>query len=218
MLKILLIRHSMTEGNLKKRYIGTTDEPLCEEGVRLVRQVFYPEVEAVFVSPLRRCVQTAGIIYPKHRLHIVDELAECDFGEFENKNYQELSGNARYQEWVDSGGTLPFPGGESREEFRWRCLSGFQRVVYNCMHQKISSAALIVHGGTIMNIMETYACPRRSFYEWQAKNGCGYAVELDTDLWKKNREELRLISRIPGALQDGREGHASDGFFRGQRL
>ena len=28
--------------------------------------------------------------YPGKRLNIIDELAECDFGEFENKNYQEL--------------------------------------------------------------------------------------------------------------------------------
>ncbi|HIX60061.1 MAG TPA: histidine phosphatase family protein [Candidatus Blautia gallistercoris] len=205
MLRMLLIRHSMTAGNLKKRYIGTTDEPLCPEGVELIRQVFYPQVEAVFVSPMRRCVETAGIIYPNRRLHIIDELAECDFGEFENKNYQELSGNANYQKWVDSGGQLPFPGGESREGFRWRCLNGFQKVVHNCMHHNITSAALVVHGGTIMNIMETYARPERSFYQWQVKNGCGYAVELDTELWKKNREELRVISRIPGALIERRE-------------
>ena len=92
MLRMLLIRHSMTAGNLKKRYIGTTDEPLCPEGVELIRQVFYPQVEAVFVSPMRRCVETAGIIYPNRRLHIIDELAECDFGELRIKiirNYPE---------------------------------------------------------------------------------------------------------------------------------
>ena len=27
-MKIILIRHGMTEGNLKRRYIGTTDEDL----------------------------------------------------------------------------------------------------------------------------------------------------------------------------------------------
>lgn len=200
MLRLLLIRHSMTEGNKKKRYIGTTDEPLCQEGIDLVTGIFYPEVEAVFVSPMRRCVETAGILYPKHRVHIIDELAECDFGEFENKNYLELSDNPHYQEWVDSGGTLPFPGGESREEFRWRSLHGFQKVVYNCMHHQVISAAVVVHGGTIMNIMETFARPERSFYQWQVKNGCGFAVEIDTEQWKKNREELRLIGKIPRGL------------------
>ena len=37
MLKILLIRHSMTAGNKLGRYIGArTDEPLCEEGIHLL--------------------------------------------------------------------------------------------------------------------------------------------------------------------------------------
>ena len=36
---IFLIRHSITEGNLQKRYIGMTDEPLCEEGILLLKQI-----------------------------------------------------------------------------------------------------------------------------------------------------------------------------------
>ena len=32
MKKILLIRHGKTQGNLERRYIGRTDEPLCEAG------------------------------------------------------------------------------------------------------------------------------------------------------------------------------------------
>ena len=31
-MKIYLIRHGETKGNLKKKYIGRTDEKLCREG------------------------------------------------------------------------------------------------------------------------------------------------------------------------------------------
>ena len=31
-MKIYLIRHGETKGNLKKKYIGRTDEKLCSEG------------------------------------------------------------------------------------------------------------------------------------------------------------------------------------------
>ena len=55
--------------------------------------------------------ETARILFPDHSLHTVEELAECDFGDFENKNYQELAGNPDYQEWIESGGMLPFPNG-----------------------------------------------------------------------------------------------------------
>ena len=57
----------------------------------------YPGPEAIYVSPLKRCVQTAAILFPEEPVHIIEELSECDFGEFENKNYKELDGNANYQ-------------------------------------------------------------------------------------------------------------------------
>ena len=65
MVKILLIRHSMTAGNKLGRYIGArTDEPLCEEGIRLLENFSYPPVQRVFVSPMRRCRETAEILFP----------------------------------------------------------------------------------------------------------------------------------------------------------
>ena len=116
-MKVVLIRHSKTAGNLMGRYIGTTDEPLCEEGIRLLENRSYPAAELVYVSPMKRCRETAALIYPTLAQREEPLLRECDFGDFENKNYLELNGNPDYQAWVDSGGTLPFPGGESREGF-----------------------------------------------------------------------------------------------------
>ena len=31
--RVILIRHGKTRGNLEGRYVGRTDEPLCPEGV-----------------------------------------------------------------------------------------------------------------------------------------------------------------------------------------
>ena len=198
MLKIWLIRHGMTEGNRYQRYIGVTDEPLCEEGRELLRKFTYPKPQAVFVSPLKRCLETAAILFDDPKVRIIDQLAECDFGEFENKNYKELSGDPRYQEWIDSNGIMAFPGGESKEECAVRNLEGFQRVVTACIREQISEAVLVVHGGTIMNIMENYALPKREFYEWHVGNGCGYLVELDPFLWRKDRRILQVIEKRNG--------------------
>ena len=193
MLKIWLIRHGMTEGNRYQRYIGVTDEPLCEEGRELLGKFTYPKPQAVFVSPLKRCLETAAILFGDPKVRIIDQLAECDFGEFENQNYKELSGDPRYQAWIDSNGILAFPGGESKDECATRNLEGFQRAVSACIREEITEAALVVHGGTIMNIMEQYALPKKEFYEWHVGNGCGYLVELDPVLWKKDRRNLKLL-------------------------
>ena len=196
MLKIWLIRHGMTEGNRHQRYIGVTDEPLCEEGRELLGKFTYPKPQAVFVSPLKRCLETAAILFGDPKVRIIDQLAECDFGEFENKNYQELDGNEHYQSWIDSGGLLPFPGGESREELKRRNVTGFQKAVNGCLRNGISLAALVVHGGTIMNVMEEYADEDRSFYDWHVQNGKGYEVEIDPELWKKGRKFLHVIREL----------------------
>ena len=103
---IYLIRHGKTKGNLEGRYIGTTDEPLCEEGKQSLMQMAdakkYPAVEALFVSPMLRCRESAKILFPKQSISVVSDLRECDFGRYENKNFQELSGDADYQRWLDS--------------------------------------------------------------------------------------------------------------------
>lgn len=181
-MKIFLIRHSITKGNLEKRYIGTTDECLCEEGKQLLEQYriqgIYPDVERVFVSPKRRCLETAELLYPGKQLQIIRELAECDFGLFENKNHEELEGLAKYQAWLRSNGTLPFPDGESREAFAERCVQGFERACLQCRKEQVGSAAFIVHGGTIMSIMEAYALPKGSYYEFMVGNGKGYELYL----------------------------------------
>ena len=192
MLKIYLIRHGQTPGNKLSRYIGTTDESLSEEGRDFLEKLDYPMPDALYVSPLLRCVETAGILFPEKEMHIIEELSECDFGEFENKNYKELSGNENYQKWIDSNGTLPFPGGESRENFKRRSLKGFQKAVAQCIREEVNTAALVIHGGTIMNIMEEYGDRQRPFYEWHVKNGGGYLVELDQDLWQKGRREFTV--------------------------
>lgn len=211
MIQVYLIRHSMTAGNLKKRYIGRTDEPLCPEGIALlesyIQKDIYPEVERVYVSPMKRCVETAKLIFEDRILGMTDarkkvagepetqdsgeavertfreiyELRECDFGIFENKNYQELSDCPEYQAWIDSGGTMTFPGGENPDEFRKRCVCGFEQVIRECRRDQIKRVAVVVHSGTIMSIMDQYARdengqPDGSYYDYQVKNGEGYEL------------------------------------------
>ena len=88
-MKVCLIRHSITKGNLKKRYLGTTDEELCQEGIDLLEEkkdeFAKKDVSIVFSSPMKRCLQTAKTLFPKHEIIVIPELSECDFGIFEIK-------------------------------------------------------------------------------------------------------------------------------------
>lgn len=171
----ILIRHGMTAGNLEGRYIGCrTDESLCPDGINALMQRAVPPAKHVFVSPMKRCLETAAILYPGIAVEIVPAFRECDFGTFENKNHAELNGRADYQAWIDSDGELPFPGGESRKEFSARCRDAFQKL---CKKEIKEDCALIIHGGTIMSIMETFAQPPAGYYDYQVKNGYGFILE-----------------------------------------
>ena len=239
MMELVMIRHGRTKGNTENRYIGTTDEPLlASEAERLLAKretleemrMDHPDI--LLVSPLRRCLETAAILFPESEPVIVPDFRECDFGEFENKNYQELSGNVDYQRWIDSGGRLPFPGGESMSSFQERVCRAFDRAVREASEHlcgeagraggtseyisgdtgraggaseyisgdtgrvsgaseetqdrsisgtsgdPVVRAAMVVHGGTIMAVLEKYGYPRKSYFEWHVGNGDGFLLSV----------------------------------------
>ena len=176
-MKIIFIRHGKTVGNLERCYIGRTDELLCDIGKNEISEKKYPDCDIVFTSSMKRCIQTAEIIYPDKNIIEVSDLNECDFGDFEGKNYAELSGNTDYQEWIDSGGKMQFPNGELPENFKKRCLKAFENIVFR--YKNFEVLAFVVHGGTIMSVLEKHAVPKKDYYDYQIKNGDGYITDFD---------------------------------------
>lgn len=187
-MKLYFIRHGKTKGNEEGRYIGTTNESLSAKGKEELKIFDYPKVAYIYVSPMKRCIETAEIIYPGQDKIICEDLRETDFGIFEGKNYKELNGNLQYQAWLDSNGTLPFPDGESREQFTKRCVKQFETIIENHIQKdRQGDIAIIVHGGTIMAILEQFALPKKSYYDWQIKNGEMLAVKLVTEASIKDK-------------------------------
>lgn len=179
---LIFIRHGETKGNLGKRYIGKTDESLCEEGRQRILKLAdggkYPLTDFVFLSPMKRCRETCQIIYPSCKMCVIEEFREIDFGLFENRSYKELEDDINYINWIKSNGELPFPDGEPRESFIDRCYTGFLKAcdeINRSFRKKIPVVAFVIHGGTIMAIMSKIC--GKSYFDWQVKNGCGYVVE-----------------------------------------
>ena len=111
-MKLFMIRHGATAGNLEKRYVGRTDEGLTEQAVSDLKEEALKlreisgNVAAIITSPMKRCLETAEILFPEKLYEHVPriqkaELSECDFGTFEYKNYLELSGDAEYQHFIE---------------------------------------------------------------------------------------------------------------------
>lgn len=183
---LALIRHGETQANAQRRYLGNTDEPLSARGRQKLLSYkarrLYPEADCLFTSPMKRCIETAEILYPALTPVVIPEWEEMDFGRFEYKNYDELKHDNDYQQWIDSGGRMDFPDGEGREMFTRRCEGGFQKMCRALRQEqnnlkKPASAAVVVHGGTIMALLGLYG--EKDYFDYQTANGRGYLCSMD---------------------------------------
>ena len=171
MIHLQLIRHGATPGNLERRYIGRTDEGLSDQGreqILALKERLRP-ADRIFVSPMLRTRQTAELLFPDQEHTLVPGFEETDFGIFEGKTADELSTEPAYQAWVDAMCMTPIPGGEAVEDFRRRYCENFQKILSELPDG--SSAALVIHGGGIMAVLEHFARPHRDFYDYHVANG-----------------------------------------------
>lgn len=190
--KLHLIRHGLTEGNLKGLYIGSgTDSPLCETGIErleYLKDAFaYPYPEKLYVSPMTRCRQTAEIIYPGIEQNVVDKMKECNFGVFDGKSFQELMrAHPEFLTWLSPESKFKPEGGESSREFRERVVLGINEIFTDMMTKGIHEAACVTHGGVIILLMSLLAYPRKAPDQWSADNGCGFTIQTDTRMWTRD--------------------------------
>ena len=196
MLKILILRHGMTEGNSKGQYIGVTDEPILESEKQLLAGMNFGKPNAVYCSPLKRCLQTASALFPENRLFRIPEFRECDFGRFEGKTYLDLQDDPVYKAWLDSGTIIEFPEGENKNSFQERCVAGFNELVSSAARMKQKYVAMIVHGGTIASILDAYGFPEKNYYDWFVKNLEGDQVRLTPETFLKGDRRVIVDSVI----------------------
>lgn len=195
-----LIKHGATLGNEQGKYIGKTDEPLSKEGKDEIKEVceylHYPAAEIVYSSPLKRCIETAEIIYPNTFIKTVDNIMEYDFGVFENKSMEELKNDSDFKQWAENGMIGAPKGGEEKAEFDIRVQKGLSEILSDMMKNKITSAAVITHGGVIMSWLAKYGLPQKDPMYWAVKNGCGYTVTTSSYLWGAG-ETFEIMDRLP---------------------
>ena len=175
-LELYLIRHGKTPGNEEKRYVGRTEESLSKKGREELLQKKLPEAQMLFSSPMKRAIESCECLFPGKKVVMIPAFREIDFGDFEGKNYQELSENKEYQAWIDSGGTMPFPHGEGRDTFIQRSLEGYEEMLCLLRKSDVERAAAVVHGGTIMAILS--AVYGGDYYDYQILNGEGYLLRM----------------------------------------
>ena len=199
------IRHGAISPTLQGRYIGMTDVPLSEEGKKAIEvmaaSMDYPYAKVVFTSPLKRCKQTARRIYPELEPLIVDQLAECHFGEWENKTADELKGDESFSRWLAGDMNVKPPRGESTADFTRRICLMFENIVEGLMKTGTTDAAFIMHGGVMNTLLAVYGLPQANPFDWACDNGYGYSLRITPSLWMRDKV-AEVYDRIPKERED----------------
>ena len=202
-MKIYLLRHGLTGYNAEKRYQGTRDIPLSEEGhAQLARADISPE--KVYVSPLIRARSTADIVFPESEQIVVQDFREMCFGIFEGRNYIDMEHDPDYLAWVGSDCEGSCPGGERKADFSDRTCRAFAPLVDEALKNGEDMLVIMAHGGTQMAIMERYALPHEDYYHWCGPNAGGYVLEADADVWQKDHT-LALVDEVQYTRKDDQE-------------
>lgn len=201
--KLHLIRHGLTQANIDGLYIGSTDVPLAENGrialKNLKNKFEYPTAGILFCSPLLRCLQTAEILFPEMKKNIINELRECDFGNWENKSADSLKNDPDFLSWISSGKVSESCTAENMASFTQRIKSCFESIIDNIIRTEKKDAIVVTHGGVIMTALALFGIPKAKPFEWHTNNGCGYSIRITPSMWMRDKV-FEVYDKIPDSI------------------
>jgi phosphoserine phosphatase len=123
--KILLIRHGHVEGIKPERFRGRADLALTDRG-RAQAQAVAKRVAAlwpparIYVSPMRRCIETGGAIAKACGVEAVrmDDLNDIDYGTWQWRSYKDVAEAEPqlFAAWFATPHLVRFPKGESLQD------------------------------------------------------------------------------------------------------
>jgi broad specificity phosphatase PhoE len=181
---LYLIRHGATEANLERpaRLQGRRiDPPLAPLGIRqaeATRDVLaIRPIDHCYCSPLRRAVQTAGIVASARGLVPVPlaALVECDVGRWEGLDWESIRQRdpEGYQRFMASPAEFGYPGGETFGDVHRRVLACLDELLVE--HQ---GESILVVGHHVVN--RTYLAGLLGLTPNQARHvkldNCGISV------------------------------------------
>ena len=177
---LIFVRHGRTEMNDLACFSGRTDCELTDEGFRQAVEVKSLlqglSFDGVYVSPLKRTVQTAEVFNKEYKLD--DRLLEMDFGVFEGLRYTEIE--KKYpdtlQSWNEDYQNYRIPGGESLEDV-------FDRVEHfiQDIRKKHDRVLVVTHEGVIRCALSLVFSSRDHFYRFKIDNGSVSIISFNGD-------------------------------------
>lgn len=163
-MEVFLVRHTSVDVPAGTCY-GQTDVPLkasfAEEAADTMAALSAQGMpDAVFTSPLSRCVRLAEFCgYPDATRDA--RLLEMNFGEWEMQRYEEIH-DPYIEDWYEDYINFPVPGGESFM-MQYKRVTAFLKEIRN---QSFERVLIFAHGGVLAcaKIFAGLSAPKEAFF------------------------------------------------------
>lgn len=178
-MKLTLLRHGNTEGNLLRVYYGATDLAILPESeaelkARAKLGVF-PAAKRYFTSGMKRAEQSFSAMYGDAPHEILPGVREIDLGDFEMRSYEELKDDPAFIEWCTGDNEMNVcPNGESGEQVTKRALEALLPII-----EAGEDAVVVTHGGVIGGVLAEFFPAPEGRFRFTPEPGTGYTVEFE---------------------------------------
>lgn len=175
-MKIIFIRHTSVDVPQGTIY-GQTDVPLKdsfpEEAAKVLESIPDISFDAVYTSPLSRCVKLATFCGHADATRD-DRLKEMSFGDWEMGRYDQIQ-DPNLKDWYDNWLTIRSTNGESFEDLFGR-VSDFLQEMRASGHRNV---LVFAHGGVLMSAMlYNKMCKVEEIFDHQPPYGGMLCLEL----------------------------------------
>lgn len=185
-MKLILIRHALTDDNLKRRYCGFRDIGLSRIGKLkagdIKRRLKGFKIDRIYCSDLKRSWQTADIIFGSNNAKIKNpSLREMNFGKWEGLNFRQAQKRYPnlYKRWLKNPLAVNIPGGEKTSHFIRRIKRVFKSITNNNSHKTI---VIVGHLGPMRIMLNTIlGLKSKDFWKLDFNPKALYVIEYKTN-------------------------------------
>ena len=196
MTRLILVRHGHVEGLLPERFRGRTEIPLtalgraqAEATARRIAGEW--RVEAIYTSPLGRCVETGQAIAESTRApaQVAAGLVDFDYGDWAWKTHPEVQALAPnlYRLWFSAPHLVRIPGGDSLQDLVGRAANALREVIERHAAQTV---VMVGHDSTNRALLLQLLDQPLSAYWRLDQSPCGVS-EIDIE---NGRVRVRRIN------------------------
>lgn len=160
MAALLLIRHALAQATGKRLYGNAPGVHLSPEGraqaAALAERLSGVPIDAIYSSPLERCVETAAAIATGRSVGVetVPDLNEVDYGRWTGRTFSSLRRTATWKRVHEIPSAARFPGGESLPEVLGRVVRACRWVAER---HATGTIGVISHGDVIKLALAHFA-------------------------------------------------------------